>query len=396
MRKLHLLAAAGLLVAPIAAQAAPLDELLADNGVVAADGEAARLHYKGGTRLEFPDAGFDMKLNLQIQSRYTYADNNDGDRVAAGLAPAGDTSGFSMRRVRLVFSGNMLNKKFSYKLQNDFVGAADAGATDGARSSDLRDAWLQWNGDDVHLRMGQYKVPFSRQENVSSANLQLVDRGIVNDFFSKGRNLGVMAHGEMSGLGYKASIHNGNSDGEGRNRPATDNKHEGAIQVYYNMGDYDRDLEGDYGNTDDMAMTIGAAATYGQGSTAGVDFDETNVNVDLGLNCAGFSLQGEYYFRNTDPDAGSSADDNGFYVQTGYFFVPQEWELAFRFGYLEPEKGTATFDDEQEYAFALNYYLDGHNLKLQNGFVIDTMNDVAGGNNDITDFRYELQLSGYF
>ena len=53
MRKLSLLLAAGMLAAPAVAGAAPLDDMLADKGLMAAHEGGAKVYYKGGTRLEF-------------------------------------------------------------------------------------------------------------------------------------------------------------------------------------------------------------------------------------------------------------------------------------------------------------------------------------------------------
>ncbi|MCB0359160.1 MAG: hypothetical protein KDD44_05980, partial [Bdellovibrionales bacterium] len=226
MRKLSVLAIAGLLAVPMSAQAKTLDELLLEKGVVAGSGSAAgSANYHGGSRLEF-DNGFSIKFNVQLQSRYEYEDFEDSE--ARGLE---DTSGFSMRRVRLVASGDLMDGEFSYKLQNDF--ASNGGG------SDLKDAWIQWNLDDAAMvRMGQYKQPFSRQENASSAKLQFPDRSIANEYFAESRHNGAMLHGDLGGAHYYAGLYNGNSDGEGRNAGPTDNNMNGIAAINANLGDY--------------------------------------------------------------------------------------------------------------------------------------------------------------
>ncbi len=402
MRKLSLIAAAGLLSMPIASEAKTLNELLVEKGVISAEEAAAsgpaRVSYKHGTRLEFPEQGFDVKMNLQVQARYSYLDYDES--VAGQNTGIDDVSSFNLRRVRLSFEGNLLNKQFSYKVQNDFAA--------GGGGSALKDAWLQWNWDEAAmLRMGQYKVPFSRQELSSSAKLQFIDRSDVSDIFSYGRNRGAMLHGSFGDAGtYAAGIFNGVSQlsgvSEGENSPGLDNNLMGAAQVTYNLGDYgSRDEEGDMRKDGDFAGTMGAAVVYGQGGqtlTAGgsnfnADFDDVRANVDAGLRVAGFSLQSEFYYTNISYDDidDSDTDFYGMYLQTGYMFVPNEWEGAFRFGFINPDQGV--IDDRQEYSFVLNYFLDGHNLKLQTGISWDVTNFES---DDLTDVRYQMQLAGYF
>ena len=67
MRKLAIIAVLALL-APALCQAATLEELLVEKGVITqseargATSDGAKAYYKGGTRLEFPDAGFTTKI----------------------------------------------------------------------------------------------------------------------------------------------------------------------------------------------------------------------------------------------------------------------------------------------------------------------------------------------
>lgn len=387
MRKFTLLAAAGLLAMPAASEAKTLNELLVEKGVVAAKGEAVegKMSYDGGTRLNF-GSDFDMKINLRIQTLYTYNDYDESEATGRD-----DTGGFDLRDVRAEFAGNLLDKEFSYKLSTDF--ADDNGG------NELKDAYLQWNWSDAaQWRMGQYKQPFSRQENVSGAKLQFVDRSEVTDLFAPGRHRGTMIHGAVAGSGhYYAGIFNGFSDDEGNNAGPSDNNYTGVWQFTYDIGDYgSRDYEGDVNMTRGFAMTMGAAFMYGQGEEAGLgDFDHWDFNADLGMRAGGWSAQGEFYHGVLEFDDSDDENKNtGFYVQTGYFFVPEKWEAAVRFGYLNPDEDTSDLDDAQEYNVALGYYIKGHSLKLinQGTFLVDNFEN----GDDNTDFRYDLLLAGYF
>jgi len=395
MRKLTLIAAAGLLSMPVASEAKTLNELLVEKGVISAEEAAStgssRVSYKNGTRLEFPEQGFDINMNLEVKTRYSYLDYDKSEATSRE-----DASSFNTTLARVTFAGNVLNKQFSYKVQNDF--AADSGG------SSMKDVWLQWNLDDsAKVRMGQFKVPFGRQELVGDTKEQFIDRSNTSDFFVYGRNRGAMVHGGFGDAGmYSVGLFNGVSTGEGINAPGVDPNMMGSVALSYNFGDYgSREEEGDMRKNGDMAGTVGAAATFGQGSlditsgstTVSDDFDDVRVNVDAGLRAAGFSAQTEFFYTNIDFDVlddSRSEDFYGFYVQAGYMFVPDEQELAARFGMINPDKGS--IDDQYEYAFVYNYFLNGHNLKLQTGIAWEVTNYASG--DDLTDARYQVQLVG--
>lgn len=394
MRRIGLIAAAGLCVLPALGDAQAADQ----NG---------RLYYKDGTRLEFDD--FDMRINLQVQPRFTYEDNDEEGRREAGLDEENDVMSFDLRRVRLNFTGNLLKKQFSYQVQTDL--RSDQGG------NELKDAWLQWNGDGVNLRWGQTKVPFSRQFLVSSANLEFIERSIASEAFDHDRQIGMLLHGPIGDAGtYYIGGFNGESEGEGDNRPGVDNNLLVSAAANFNVGEYgSRAMEGDLrpaNKRDELAMTFGAAVTYGEatgdpfdvGGDFATDFDKFDLNVDAGLRFAGWSLQTEFYYAYAELDEKNASgdydnlDNFGFYVQGGYLFT-EEWELAVRYALVQPDDEIATFEDLNEISAVLNYFLNGHNLKLQVGGTWEFSNfneEVAGTDDDISDFRFETQLAGYF
>lgn len=361
MRKLGLLLAAGMVSLPLA--------------VVEANAEP-KLQYKKGAMLSFPDQGVELKLNTQLQPKYAFIDT-DGEE---------NESDFSMRRARLVLSGSALDGDVSFRLQNDFVGDSE---DDGKRDSDLLDAWVQWNASDaVQLRFGQFKTLSGRQEVGSSSNLQFVNRSLVAEEFNSGRQAGVMLGGEAGAIEYAVAVTNGESIGEGRNRSATDTKMLGTGYVAFNGNGYDRSYEGDPEHSDDLAYTVGLSLGFGE-SEAEVEQDTSRVSGDVGLRSSGFSLQGEYFYQNTDPDLGDTVDDIGMYVQAGYFFVPKEWEVVGRFGTLLPDAD----DDTTEYTVGIGRYFLGHALKAQLNATFEQYEPVGG--EDIDENRYEFQVSAY-
>ena len=402
MRKVSMFAAATLLAAPVLAQAASLDDLLAENKSAApSQGQASdvKVYYKNGTHLDFGN-DFDMTIKLQMKTLYTYSDIDGGQ----------DSNDFRVQQARLDVKGNIADKQFSYRLENDFASNTDPNT--GRRGSELKDVWFQYNADDLaHIRMGQYKVPFIKQWVTSDANLQFIDRSIVSNYFSPSRNQGVMITSQ-NGLGainecygYALGVFNGDSKGEGANRTGVDPNLLGAASAYYNYNAYDRNSEGDPENTQDFQLTIGASGLYGQGhedytsDLPMADFDEWGATGDLGIKYAGLSAQSEIVYRNLDftdiNGPAARADEYGVYGQVGYFVVPEKLELAGRFGWIKGDKDVNIADDVYEYSAVVGYYVRGHSLKIQTGpSWIHT--NYADKYDDTTDFRYQFQVAGYF
>ncbi len=375
MRKMISIFAAALLVASFMTSAA------------SAEDTAAKVYYKDGTRLEFGNE-FDLKLNFLLISRYTYTDADGGN----------DTSSFAVKNARYIVSGNMLNKEFSYMIYPDF--ASDSGG------SELKDAWLQWNNEElVNLKMGQFKPAFLRQERLSEQALFFATRSEVNDWFTLARMQGVQAARAFPVGNFYIGIYNGESTGEGINQPGRDNKHNGVAGLDFALGEFgSRGEEGDFRKTQDLAGTIGMAIDYGQGSELlgvddeeiDVDFDKVALNGDAAIRVAGLEVSGEVAWQKVELDdvqGDDSADDLGFLLQAMY--VTGKLGFGGRYGWLDPDDELYGVDTQSEYALVFNYFLKGHNLKVQNVLTwVDT--EPADGGESTTDLEYKLNLVGYF
>lgn len=115
-------------------------------------------------------------------------------------------------------------------------------------------------------------------------------------------------------------------------------------------------------------------ATFGNGRQLGWGIvDYTTWAVDAVFKYRGFSLQGEYYFKNinrhekglpcmntacTATAPGLLGNSTGWYVQTGYYLIPRYLELAGRFAYWDPDTNAAN-DLVYETDASLNWFLGG-------------------------------------
>ena len=75
---------------------------------------------------------------------------------------------------------------WGYKLQYDF-------ASTGSNGKGIKDAYLTYNGfDDWQLKAGNFKVPFSLEQQISSKHTLFTERSLLSAL-SSGRRIGAMA-----------------------------------------------------------------------------------------------------------------------------------------------------------------------------------------------------------
>jgi phosphate-selective porin OprO/OprP len=384
---------------------------------------------------------FLLKINGLLQARYVgYCASNDvnydHNSTLYGTDVGNDRSGMEFNRIRLDFSGYAWDPNFTYRIE------LQADDTD---SVSIYYAWMNYKfADPAQLRIGLFKPPFGRQELTSNQKLLLVDRSMPNEVFNLGRSMGVMFHGSVLGkrLDYAASVTNGfrNNLDQVDNPDATNeldtNPAVAARVVWHALYEHlGNDFEGepdleyhkkpalDFGtsfafnkNVGDqhnvtLPFSIPDAVRVGPGGyglitdTEGTDI--TQWGADAAFKYLGFSMQAEYFLRMVNSSTntsdwflatgdGGSTHQQGGYVQAGYFIIPQKLELAARLG------GIWDFDNDNtwEYAGGVNYYIRGHNLKLQADVtriyelpVHSAGREFMNQNDDATIFRVQLQAA---
>ncbi|MFY9309252.1 MAG: porin [Bacteroidia bacterium] len=103
----------------------------------------------------------------------------------------GEGGGFFLRRMRLIFSGNVHERVFIY-IQPDFASSA---SSTNLHFGQIRDAYFDLSLDrkkEFRLRIGQSKVPFGFENMQSSQNRLPLDRNdALNSSLSNERDIGV-------------------------------------------------------------------------------------------------------------------------------------------------------------------------------------------------------------
>ncbi len=141
-------------------------------------------YFKPGTGLVLTsgDERFQLAPRLRVQYLYEMTAEDEADPVQR----------FQIRRARLQFKGYIFNKNNKFKAEFAFspndVGMKGAPPT----TSPLLDFYVDFAYlRDLTLRVGQYKISHNRERMISSGDLQLVDRSIVNSEFTLDRHVGL-------------------------------------------------------------------------------------------------------------------------------------------------------------------------------------------------------------
>lgn len=392
MRKLLTLVTLAL-IAPAISQAKTLDELLADKGVIkraeakgAAMGGSSKVYYNDGSRFEF-DNGFTAQVNTVVRTGYTYTDGDDD--------VAENNSSFNVDNARVILSGTALHNEFSYMVEAEFANGANSEIGD--TTSRILDAWIAWHPcENSTVKMGSFRTFVSRQWNTDVTKLQFVDRTDASNYFTQGRQNGIMGSmkfGEM--VNVSAGMWNGLSDGEGQNLGGNDTDHAGAVAVRLNpWGNIDPFSEGDVEDSDG-GMSIGFGYHFDASNVAGEQFDTEIYNADFVFKQSGFSFAGEFFYADQESDlGGEDFQPLGFYAQAG-FFVQPKLELAVRYGHIDYDD-QGDVEKSHQAGASINYYWWAHHLKAQLGYDHYIEENAVGGSEDLKTNRYSLLLSGWF
>ena len=378
---------------------------------------------KGMINFVAKDSSFSIKFAPRFQVRSMSSWDHDGDKY---ISPEHN---FIVRRARLKFDGFAYSPKLKYKIELGLSNRDISGANDFNRNTPryILDAVLMWNfADNWELWAGQTKLPGNVERVVSSANLQLIDRSLLNSRFNIDRDLGIQLRhktklGENFLMREKLSV----SQGEGRN---VSEGNEGGLQytgrleflpfgTFKSKGDYSQsDLKREekpklmvgftYNYNQDAVRERGFAGNYmfNNDGDALYETDQTTIFVDAMFKYKGFSFMGEYAKRSagdeiainsdgtlaTDADGNQTGDivltGNAVNLQAGYLFK-SNYEIAARFTTLDFEDVTGGLPTAQ-YTLGVNKFVVGHKLKVQSDISYTT---VDGNESNIT-FRLGFDI----
>jgi len=370
---------------------------------------------KGLINFVAKDSSFSVKFAPRFQVRSMSSWDHDGNQYGS------PDHNFIVRRARLKFDGFAYSPKLKYKLELGLSNRDISGANDFNRNTPryILDAVIMWNfSGNWELWAGQTKLPGNVERVVSSANLQLVDRSLLNSRFNIDRDLGIqLRHKTNLGGDFLMREKFAISQGEGRN---VTEGNEGGLQytarleflpfgTFKSKGDYSQsDLKREakpklmlgftYNYNQDTVRERGFAGDYMIRTDGSIyETNQTTIFADAMFKYNGFSFMGEYAKRTADDEIATELDGltptgdivltgNALNLQAGYLFK-SNYEIAARFTTLEYENVTGALPTEQ-YTLGVNKFVVGHKLKVQSDISYTTLD----GNDDNITFRLGFDI----
>ena len=369
---------------------------------------------KGLFNIVGQDSSWTMKVGLRMQLLGTSTWEEGGQSEAS----------FLTRRARLKFDGFAYSPKLKYKIELGLSNRDMSGASQFTHNAPryILDAQLKWNFyQNFELWFGQGKLPGNRERVISSANLQQVDRSLLNSRFTIDRDFGFQLrhHFNLSKSFVVKEIFSV-AQGEGRNVTTGNlggHQFTGRLELlpfgnFSSKGDYKgSDLKREqkpklalgvsYDHNNNAVKNRSNQGTYME-IDGGDGFFETNINtlfIDAMFKYNGFSFMVEYSDRDAkDPFAKNSdgtltGDEvqvgKGLNLQSG-FLLNNDWEISGRYTNIELNKSITGKNPENQYTLGLSKYIAGHKLKVQTDI---SHLEVKGGNNQLL---YRLQVDIHF
>jgi phosphate-selective porin len=311
-----------------------------------------------------------------------------------------------VRRARIWFEGHAFERWVRFDLQIDAAGdqaeteveflniVDDFDSSNGLAA--LRNAYIdvgRWS--EFRLRVGQFKVPYSRQALAQSRTLLFVDRAVTDRVFAPGRDIGLMIHGSL--LGKDADLLDyafGAFNGEGANRTNDDKGLLWSGRVAWNpFGDPGK-VEGDWRRRKPFRASIAVNAWLHQDDQHADEGDDWALGVDFAARWRGLSITAELHRLR---ESRSSADDPsalGWFVQAAYAVIDRKLEIGLRTAHIDWDDNGNRDSARREHLLVANWYFDDHDFKIQSDFGWVAFHE--GDHDDNQDgwrWRVQLQLT---
>ena len=347
---------------------------------------------KGLINFVAKDSTFSIKFAPRFQVRYNSTWNHNGDLYESA------EQNFLVRRSRLKFDGFAYSPKLRYKIELGLSNRDMSGGNEFNRNTPryILDAVIMWQfAKDWELWAGQTKLPGNIERVVSSGDLQLIDRSLLNSRFTIDRDMGIqIRHKTNLGGDFLMREKFSLSQGEGRN---VTEGNEGGLQytgriellpfgTFKSKGDY---TQSDLKREEIPKLMLSMTYNYNQGAVRERGFagdymlradgsiyetDQTTIFIDAMYKHNGFSFMGEYAKRTAGDEIATEVDGvtptgdvvltgNALNLQAGFLFK-SNYEIAARFTTLEFEAVTAK-EPTKQYTLGFNKFVVGHKLKVQ-------------------------------
>jgi hypothetical protein len=357
------------------------------------DGLLAGWHRRDGFFLASADGLFKLNLSGHMQFRflYNYHDEPPAPGANFGQTQAGrHKSGFENTRTRLAFSGHVFDRNLTYFIRGAFQ--RDSTQTPQSGGFFLQDAWIRYHlNNELSVRIGQFKLPFTREFLVSAAHQLAVERSVIDTDLNVGRSQGIELTWATNIYRFSGAYHDGGVDNLAgplqiaafHNPQNSAALRTGAEYAWTFRNEFL--LAGNWAQFEDMTSPIGddfgvmlgvaghIQRTEALGIPPGLfqppqrrDIKWYAYTIDASFEFGGASLHSSFTHHYVDQPE-RNINIFGVVVQGGYYFTPKveafaryeygKWSFPAPFGsedFIRPLHLLTT---------GFNYYLDGHDVK---------------------------------
>lgn len=282
--------------------------------------------FRDGFTLESGDRQHGISLSGRVHGDYrAFADDTA-------------SSTFDVRRAYLGIQGRLYDI-YSFDVTGDF-----AQSTTTLDVAWFNAAWLQA----AQVRLGQFKMPFSMEEQTSSRFIDFQERSMMNALVPA-KERGIMIHGDpFKGLSYGVAL----SNGQGKNNNETSvelDRPDLIVRVTGNAAEWlqrsgmvlhgglawsNGTLAGN--SAAPSGRTEARGATFFQSgnlaSSASTDVERQRVGGELALAWGPFKLQGEYTRNSFDTEAGGTRDIDAWYASASWLITGESYAKSYRSG----------------------------------------------------------------
>lgn len=360
--------------------------------------------YDGGFILRSPNDDFSLQIMSRIQFQHLYTDIRQ--------AGATDTNTFRLRRARFFLLGKLFERFEFTTFVNHGTSSSSTITTSNGGTLANPNAPFWWGDMTAHIvpefnmTFGSISLPMDRSGEGSSGKMAFVEPAIVStqvdgqtnqtisrQAFTAGDTLGIRLWGTL-GDRFNYIVGFGNGD-ESSFFNATRQFAYGArfsVDILGHPSGDESDLA--YSETPQFAMGFGGMyepqnATDSNINFVTLDWSATG-STDIVFQWRGFTFYAEGYARRLKVATGNfSLDDVGYNGQLGYFVVPKKLELVGRGSQIFRE---GPDNNAWEFAGGINWYIHGHNVKLQSDFsrIQDYDETIGTGGRAANRFRTQL------
>ncbi len=329
-----------------------------------------------GYEFHFFDNNYLLQIDFRGQFRASYPYDNFPDESSDFND---EDTNLGISRARIKIGGYVYRPFYTFYFEQDIKGA------------NLLDFRAQIEKlPYLKLRVGQWKVRYSRERVISSGKQQGLDRSMINRIFTVDRQQGISIYGNLNGgklanFNYWLSAFTGTGRGGGSN---DDENLMYMLRLQWNPNEEVLAFSGSdlkYHEKFTFSLAIAGVtntspytsfSTSGGGQLAGFEpgfegqYKINQFMFETAFKFKGFSWQQELHYKNIDDTINVKQTTLiGNYFQLGYFFhhilpkFPKHLEIFARQSFYDANIDLPD-NNNYEYTIGCNWFFKGHKNKL--------------------------------